>query len=121
MSRSRRSSNKNRSGNGANNNGGNGNRGGNGSGTRGANGANAGSGSRDFWGTRLRLDDVDQTVIESPDPTAMVRSLGIPPLAGNRPISEHYFAAVYGKAAGLAHALLAAEQPVAERDTDDIS
>jgi hypothetical protein len=80
-----------------------------------------GVGTHDFWGTVLRPDDVEQPVIESPDPTAMVRSLGIPPLAGNRPISEHYFAAVYGKAAGLAQALLAAERPVADRDPTDLN
>jgi hypothetical protein len=93
MSRSRRSSNRNR----------NGNR--NGGGNDGANG-------RDFWGAKLP-DDPEPAMIEVPDPSAMVRSLGTPPLAGNRPISEHYFAAVYGKAAGLAHALLAAEQDTA--------
>jgi hypothetical protein len=35
----------------------------------------------------------------------MVRSLGPAPLAGRENVSEHYFAAVYDKAAALATAL----------------
>ena len=95
MSRSRRSSNRNR----------NGNRNGGGNGT---------DNERDFWGTSLPTDVEGAAMIDVPDPTAMVRSLGMPPLAGNRPISEHYFAAVYGKASGLAHALMAADQDARE-------
>jgi hypothetical protein len=105
MSRSRRSSNKSRNGN---NSGGNGNTNRNGN-KGGGNRADNKPDNRDFWGAVLPVDDAGPAVVETPDPTAMVRSLGIPPLAGNRPISEHYFAAVYGKAAGLAQALLAAE------------
>jgi hypothetical protein len=101
MSRSRRSSNKNR-----NNGSGNGNR-------------NGSSDPRDFWGAVLPTTAGEPPVIDTPDPTAMVRSLGIPPLAGNRPISEHYFAAVYAKAAGLAQALLAAERPVGDEASID--
>jgi len=41
------------------------------------------------------------------DPTALLRSLGSPRLAGNRH-AEHYLAAVYDKAAGLASAIAAA-------------
>jgi hypothetical protein len=113
MSRSRRSSNnKNRNGN---NNGGNNNNGGGGNNHR-----NGSSDPRDFWGAVLPTADGEPPVVDTPDPTAMVRSLGIPPLAGNRPISEHYFAAVYAKAAGLAQALLAAERPVESDVTADV-
>ncbi len=42
------------------------------------------------------------------DPGAMVRSLGPPPLFGGGANAEHYFAAVYDRAAMLAGALAAA-------------
>jgi hypothetical protein len=38
----------------------------------------------------------------------MIRSLGPPPFPGGETIAEHYFAAVYQKAATLATALAAA-------------
>jgi hypothetical protein len=107
MSRSRRGNNRNRNGNNSNQ--------GNGGGRNGS-GTNAASDPRDFWGTTTPAGEVEAPAIETPDPTAMVRSLGIPPLAGHRPVSEHYFTAVYGKAAGLANALLATEQPAIEAD-----
>jgi hypothetical protein len=61
----------------------------------------------EFWG------DPDATPPEAPrvvaveDPTAMVRSLGPAPLAGRENVSQHYFAAVYERAAMLAGALAA--------------
>jgi hypothetical protein len=64
--------------------------------------------ARDFWGTADR-DEEEPTLIQpSDDPTAMIRSLGPPPLPGRETVSEHYFAAVYDKAASLAIALAAA-------------
>ena len=63
---------------------------------------------RDFWG-RADFDDEPPNLIRpSDDPTAMIRSLGPPPLPGRETVSEHYFAAVYDKAASLAIALAAA-------------
>ena len=53
------------------------------------------------------------------DPTAMIRSLGPPPLPGRETIAEHYFAAVYDKAATLAVALAAASGLLAPDDPDD--
>jgi hypothetical protein len=44
----------------------------------------------------------------SEDPSAMVRSLGPPPLPGHETAAEAYFAVVYDKAAALAAALAAA-------------
>ena len=73
--------------------------------------------SRDFWGD----DDADATtdpvadgVVEprrlitpGVDPTALVQSLGPLPFPGAS-LAEHYFKAVYDRAAGLAVALAAA-------------
>jgi hypothetical protein len=76
----------------------------------------------DFWGTPASLSaamagSVDGAadaatavpgIRPSKEPDTMVRSLGPPPLAGQEAIAEHYFAAVYEKAVGLAGALAAA-------------
>ena len=64
--------------------------------------------NRDFWGHDD--DDLDHELepIRIADaPTTMVQSLGQPPLAGSGQLAEHYFAAVYDKASGLASALAA--------------
>lgn len=42
------------------------------------------------------------------DPTALLRSLGAPPLPGQGAVAAHYLAAVAERAAGLATALAAA-------------
>ena len=63
---------------------------------------------RDFWNG---AGDGGRTavLVRSPeDPAAMVRSLGPPPLPGRETIAEHYFTAVYDKAARRARALAAA-------------
>jgi hypothetical protein len=44
----------------------------------------------------------------TPEPTALLRSLGDPPLQGQGAVAEHYIAAVVERAAGLAMALAAA-------------
>jgi hypothetical protein len=76
---------------------------------------------RDFWG---RIDDGDDA--EPPvairavdDPTVLVRSLGAPPLPGHETAAEHYFDAVYEKAANLAVALAAASGLLADDDADE--
>jgi len=55
------------------------------------------------------------------DPTAVLRSIGEPPLQGQGVIAEHYLAAVVEQAAGLATALAAASGLLApaEGETDD--
>ena len=66
---------------------------------------------RDFWG-----EDVDDPVDDEPirvitpgvDPTALVESLGPLPFPGGGVAAQHYFQAVYERAAGLAVALAAA-------------
>lgn len=64
--------------------------------------------TRDFWGTWDHDEEEPALIRPSEDPTAMIRSLGPPPLPGRETVSEHYFAAVYDKAASLAIALAAA-------------
>jgi hypothetical protein len=61
-----------------------------------------------FWGDPSKLPSGQPEVRITEDPPAVVRSLGPPPLAGHETIAEHYFAAVYDRAVGLAGALAAA-------------
>lgn len=60
-----------------------------------------------FWGVAAGAPE-RRAMPESDDPTAVVRSLGPPPLPGHEAIAEHYFDAVYERAALLAGALAAA-------------
>lgn len=73
---------------------------------------------RDFWGR----DDFDEEppalIRQSDDPTAMIRSLGPPPLPSRETVAEHYFVAVYDKAASLAVALAAASGLLDTSDAD---
>ncbi|MET1001731.1 MAG: hypothetical protein ABWZ15_07970 [Acidimicrobiia bacterium] len=74
--------------------------------------------TRDFWGGAIDADDADEELIRPvSEPTALIRSLGSPPLPGNAAnAAEHYFAVVYERAAGLAVALAAAADML---DLDD--
>jgi hypothetical protein len=74
--------------------------------------------ARDFWGTP-DYDTEPDLIRPSDDPTAMIRSLGPPPLPGRETVAEHYFAAVYDKAASLAIALAAASGLLDTSDEDD--
>lgn len=47
-------------------------------------------------------------IVPASDPTAILRSLGDPPLPGQGAVAQHYLAAVVERAAGLATALAAA-------------
>jgi hypothetical protein len=69
---------------------------------------NRGRGSRpnDLWRPVPALGEVDP-ILPVPDPTALLRSLGDPPLHGQGMTAEHYLAAVVEKAAGLAVGLAA--------------
>jgi hypothetical protein len=74
---------------------------------------------RDFWGTDEPEDDELDLVRPSDDPAAMVNSLGPPPLPGHETAAQHYFEAVYEKAASLAVALAAANELLATDDRDE--
>jgi hypothetical protein len=81
---------------------------------------------RPFWGPPSTADRDDAlaaarppSIRPSPDPAAVVRSLGSPPLPGHETAAEHYFGAVYERAVGLAGALAAAGGLLDETDGDD--
>ena len=62
----------------------------------------------EYWGDKGELPDPTSDIRITEDSSAVVRSLGRPPLPGQEQASEAYFAAVYGRAVGLAGALAAA-------------
>jgi hypothetical protein len=75
----------------------------------------------DFWGREQTGEDRAVVIRPSEDPTAMIRSLGPPPLPGRETIAAHYFEAVYDKAAALAVALAAASGLLETGERDDES
>lgn len=62
----------------------------------------------EFWGDPAKLPSAEGSVRIAADPSAVVRSLGRPPLQGHETIAGHYFEAVYERAVTLASALAAA-------------
>jgi hypothetical protein len=73
---------------------------------------------RDFWGVDREVDP-PELIRPSDDPTAMIRSLGPPPLPSRETVAEHYFVAVYEKATALATALAAASDLLDTGEEDD--
>jgi len=69
----------------------------------------------DLWRPVPQLPE-PEPIIPATDPTAVLRSLGGPPLQGQGAVAEHYLAAVVERAAGLATALAAAAGLLAEPD-----
>jgi hypothetical protein len=73
----------------------------------------------DIWRPVPRLPD-PEPIRPAGDPTAVLRSLGDPPLPGQGQVSEHYLAAVIERAAVVATALaasaglLASETPASD-------
>jgi hypothetical protein len=63
---------------------------------------------RDFWNGTDAAADAVALIRTLEDPSAMIRSLGPPPLPGRENIAEQYFALAYDKAARRAVALAAA-------------
>jgi hypothetical protein len=61
--------------------------------------------------------DAPEAIRISPEPAALIVSLGAPPLRGASS-TEHYIAAVVERAAGLAAALAASAELLAEPDGD---
>jgi len=74
---------------------------------------------RDFWGTDEAEEDAPPAIRPPEDPAAMIKSLGPPPIPGYETVAEHYFDAVYDKAAALAVALAAANGLLDLGDADD--
>lgn len=58
-----------------------------------------------FFGDPQLLSEENTELRITPDPDAIPRSLGKPPLPGHEQIAEHYFAAVYDRAVATASAL----------------
>ena len=69
----------------------------------------------DIWRPVPQLPDPAPIVVAS-DPTALVRSLGDPPVPGKSVIAGHYIGAVVERAAGLATALAASVDLLATPD-----
>jgi hypothetical protein len=85
-------------------------------------------GNRRRTGGKQRRVDIWRSVPQMPDPapiappddaTALLRSLGDPPLQGQGAAAEHYLAAVIERAAGLATGLAAAAGLLATPDDAD--
>jgi hypothetical protein len=79
--------------------------------------------ARDFWGTESTEDRWGTAIKPSEYPTALVESLGTPPFPGGA-VAQHYFHAVYERAAALAFALATAaglaatDEPTEPEDAD---
>jgi hypothetical protein len=73
--------------------------------------------SVDLWRPVPKLA-APEPIVPVNDPTAVLRSLGDPPLQGQGAVAEHYLAAVVERAAGLATALAVAADLLAETPDD---
>jgi hypothetical protein len=71
--------------------------------------------AKNYWG-RPAEPSAPDLILPSPDPAALVRSLGPPPLAGHDQAAKIFFEAVYEKSVGIAVALSAANDLL---DTND--
>ncbi len=69
-------------------------------------GADATAGGRDLW-ARVPPTPPAEPILPAADPSALIRSLGVPPLPGQTAVAEHYLAAVIARAATVASALAA--------------
>jgi hypothetical protein len=77
---------------------------------------------RDFWEMSSGGTAAASTVARvrpAPDPTALVRSLGPPPLGKFADNAEHYYAPMYETAQRFAVAMAAANGVLATDDADD--
>lgn len=72
---------------------------------------------RAFWGDPQLLPDATEAKATiTANPSAVVKSLGRPPLSGQQNASELYFTAVYDRAVNLAAALAAAGDLIEAED-----
>ena len=72
----------------------------------------------DVWRPVPQLPD-PAPITPASDPTALLRSLGDPPLPGQGAVAQHYLAAVVERAAGLATALAAASGLLGDRSSSE--
>ncbi|CAN5742884.1 hypothetical protein BH10ACT1_BH10ACT1_42800 [soil metagenome] len=71
----------------------------------------------DVWRPVPRLAD-PEPIVTSSDPSALVRSLGNPPLPGQGAVAGHYLAAVVERSSSVAAALAGAYGLLAETASD---
>lgn len=71
-----------------------------------------------FWGRNGAEEPVPPGIRPNPDPGALVRSLGPPPLAVDPAVAERHLTAVYEEAVRAATALAAANGLLAPEDAD---
>ena len=78
---------------------------------------------KEFWGDAEAVPRPEGNIRIAKDTSAVVRSLGRPPMGGQDTLAEHYFVAVYDRAVTLASARAAAgdliepEELLAEDET----
>lgn len=73
-----------------------------------------------FWGDPDQLAELgSERATITANPSAVVQSLGRPPLSGQQNAAEHYFIAVYERAVNLAAALAAAGDLLETDEPDD--
>lgn len=72
--------------------------------------------ARDFWGTTSEEVGPVTAVRPLQDSTALIKSLGAPPLPGRETIAQYHFELVYQRAGALATALAAASNLLAPDD-----
>jgi hypothetical protein len=71
-----------------------------------------------FWGANYQPGEANTSIVPSPDPSVLPRSLGNPPLAIDAGVAQRTLAAVYEEAVRAATALAAANGVLA-RSADD--
>ncbi len=75
-----------------------------------------------YWGDATSLPVRNDYILESKDPTAVIRSLGKAPIPGKNSAPELYFEVLYNRATGLAQALAfagALNEDATETDAPD--
>jgi hypothetical protein len=73
----------------------------------------------DVWRPGQGTMPEPQPIVPLRDPTALLRSLGDPPLQGQSQVAQHYLGAVVERAAGLATALAAAADLLADAGDEE--
>ena len=74
--------------------------------------------SGDFWGDPARLPPVSEVAV-SADGSAVIRSLGRPPVTGHEAASEYYFRVACDRAVNLAAVLATAGDLLDDEDDED--
>lgn len=75
--------------------------------------------SGDFWGDPARLPPVSEVAV-SADGSAVIRSLGRPPVTGHEAASEYYFRIACDRAVNLAAVLATAGDLLDDEDDEDL-